>query len=70
MPEETPALPERIEPVLDAKGRPLDLSPPCCGYWLREADGGLRPRDAATAAAAGLAPPGAAAMSSPELTQE
>ena len=29
-------------------------APPCGGSWLREEDGSLRPRDAATAAGAGL----------------
>lgn len=43
---------ERIEPP--AKGEAL---PPCGGNWLREADGGLRPRDEATAKDAGLAWP-------------
>ena len=42
----------RIEPVKGA-----DVNPPCGGSWLRDADGGLSPADADTAAAAGLAWP-------------
>lgn len=42
--------PERIEPADNG----AELAPPCGGNWLREADGGLRPRDADTARAAGL----------------
>ena len=48
----------RIEPRLGDDGQPVYLDPPCAGRWLREADGGLVPADAATAAAAGLAWPG------------
>lgn len=44
------AAPERLEPAVDGG----ELTPPCGGNWLREADGGLRPRDADTARAAGL----------------
>jgi hypothetical protein len=44
----------RIEPALDAKGNPVDQLPPCGGSWLRDADGGLTPRDEATARDAGL----------------
>ncbi len=44
----------RIEPV-DG----VELNPPCGGHWLRDADGGLTPADAPTAAAAGLAWPAA-----------
>lgn len=40
----------RIEPAEGA-----DITPPCGGRWLRDPDGGLRPADAATADAAGLA---------------
>lgn len=54
----------RIEPVLDAKGQPIDQLPPCGGSWVREADGGLSPADEATALAAGLlnTPPAADAV--------
>lgn len=50
-----PAAPTRCEPVRGADGVAADLLPPCGGCWLREADGGLRPADAGTAHAAGLA---------------
>ena len=40
---------ERIEPPAEG-----EVQPPCGGSWLREADGGLRPRDEATAKDAGL----------------
>lgn len=32
-------------------------SPPCTGFWLRDADNNLRPADAQTAADAGMTPP-------------
>ena len=48
-------LPRRIPPQLGADGAPLELSPPHGGRWLRDADGGLSPADADTAAGAGLA---------------
>jgi hypothetical protein len=44
----------RIEPTFDADGEVVAPNPPCGGYWLRDADGGLTPADATTAAAAGL----------------
>ena len=47
-------MPHRIPPQLDAEGKTLELNPPCGGSWLRDADGGLSPADAATAAGAGL----------------
>lgn len=53
-----PRLPARIEPSLGANGQPLEQSPAVAGRWLRHADGGLAPADAATADAAGLARPG------------
>lgn len=40
---------ERIEPPAEG-----EAMPPCGGSWVREADGGLRPRDEATAKDAGL----------------
>lgn len=43
--------PTRIAPTADNP----EPRPPCGGEWLRDADGGLTPADAATAAAAGLA---------------
>lgn len=46
-------LPQTI-PATKADPEP---APPCAGSWLREADGGLRPRDEGTARAAGLAWP-------------
>lgn len=39
----------RIEPTPGA-----DVNPPSGGRWLRDADGGLTPADARTAADAGL----------------
>ena len=51
----TPALPTRIEPVLDDKGQAVELHPPGGSRWIRDADGGLTPADADTAAAVGLA---------------
>ena len=55
---------QRIEPVLNADGQPVEINPPAGGSWVREADGGLRPADAATAAGAGLEWPQAAATAS------
>jgi hypothetical protein len=49
-----PCMPKRIEPQLDADGRQVELNPPSGGSWLRDADGGLTPADAATASGAGL----------------
>ena len=51
----TTTKPRRIEPQLDAQGRPLELNPPCGGEWMREADGGLVPLDRFAAEGAGLA---------------
>lgn len=48
------APPTRVEPTPG-----VELNPPCGGRWLRDADGGLTPADAPTAAAAGLAWPAA-----------
>lgn len=45
-------LPSRIAPPEVAE--PIELMPPCSGSWIRDADGGLTPADAPTAAAAGL----------------
>ena len=45
----------RIPPRLGEDGQPAYLDPPSGGRWLREADGGLVPADADTAAGAGLA---------------
>ena len=57
------ALPIRIAPVPGV----VEPNPPCGGRWLRDADGGLSPADAETAAAAGLAWP---AAEQPEPTRE
>ena len=43
----------RIEPVI-VDGKPVDMVPPSGGSWTLDADGGLTPNDAATAAGAGL----------------
>lgn len=56
------AQPTRIPPVLLPDGTPADLTPPTSGNWLRDADGGLTPADADTAALAGLAWPAAPAL--------
>lgn len=58
--------PTRIEPT-EAQPEPI---PPCGGAWLRDEDGGLRPGDQATAAAAGLAWPGAADARNDQPEQE
>lgn len=50
-------LPTRIPPHADGE---TEIRPPCGGSWLRDADGGLSPGDAATAEAAGLAWPAVA----------
>lgn len=42
--------PERIAPT-EQNPEP---APPCGGQWVRDADGGLRPANEATALAAGL----------------
>ena len=52
---------ERIE--APAEGEAM---PPCGGRWAREADGGLRPLDEATAKDAGLAWPTPKALKSKE----
>lgn len=57
-PAEAAPAAQRIEPRLAENGHSLELSPPCGGRWLRDADGGLRPADTDTARAAGLAWPG------------
>ena len=49
--------PTRIEPALGDDGQPVELAPQAGGQWVRDADGGLSPADAATAAGAGLAWP-------------
>lgn len=55
----------RIPPVLDSDGKPLPITPATGGSWLRDADGGLTPADADTAAGAGLEWPGDAAPVTP-----
>jgi hypothetical protein len=44
----------RIEPKTDDDGRPVELTPPAGGSWLRDADGGLTPANEPTAIGAGL----------------
>lgn len=45
-----PQLPARFEPTEETP----EPMPPSGGNWVRDADGGLSPADAVTAAAAGL----------------
>ncbi len=49
-----PVLTTRIDPVIDADGKPGHLPPPVGGDWIRDPDGGLTPANEATAKAAGL----------------
>ncbi|ACB34505.1 hypothetical protein Lcho_2239 [Leptothrix cholodnii SP-6] len=62
---------KRIAPVIDAEtGKVIELNPPCGGSWLRDADGGLTPGDAATAKAAGLQWGDAPAEPDPEIVPD
>lgn len=44
----------RIEPVRLPDGKLITPIPPCGGSWETTADGAIKPRDPATARAAGL----------------
>lgn len=54
----------------DADGNLIPPNPPVSGFWRRDSDGGLSPKDADTAARAGLAWPAALPAEMPVTDSE